>query len=303
MRRSAKSTTVPRSGIQKTTVQVAAVPRKDARAAEDLTVVVVVAATEVAVVAIAVVAVAVVIVVVVATGQGAGASRGMDPEGADGFFWIQAEGETRLATENMVPGNQTYNEALVRKKGVEYRLWDPFKSKLAAAIMNGLDEFPFKIGSSVLYLGASTGTTVSHISDIVGPSGTVFAVDHASRTSRDLLDRVASYRRNVIPILQDARRPDGYFGVYGRIDTVYTDIAQPDQTEIAIANCDRFLRPGGHLFLTIKARSIDVTKSPGRVVTAETAKLDGRFEVIQTINLQPYSKDHGMVVARSVVGL
>ena len=87
------------------------------------------------------------------------------------FFWIKSEGQEKLATENMVPGNQVYKEKLIIKRGIEYRLWDPFRSKLAASIMNGLDIFPFENKSQILYLGASTGTTVSHVSDIVGPSG------------------------------------------------------------------------------------------------------------------------------------
>ena len=123
------------------------------------------------------------------------------------FFWIKSEGEKKLATENLVPGNQVYKEKLIIKKGIEYRLWDPFRSKLAASIMNELEEFPFENKTKVLYLGASTGTTVSHISDLVGPSGIVFSVEHASSVARDFLDRVASYRTNVIPILQNARKP------------------------------------------------------------------------------------------------
>ena len=126
-------------------------------------------------------------------------------EGNQSFFWIKSEGEKKLATENLVPGNQVYKEKLIIKQGVEYRLWDPFRSKLAASIMNELEEFPFENKSKVLYLGASTGTTVSHVSDIVGPSGIVFSVEHASRVAGDFLDRVATYRTNVIPILQDAR--------------------------------------------------------------------------------------------------
>lgn len=218
-------------------------------------------------------------------------------EGAEGFFWIRSEGERKLATENLVPGNQVYGEKLVLKKGTEYRLWNPFRSKLAAAIMNGLDGFPFKARSTVLYLGASTGTTVSHLSDVVGASGVIFAVEHASRVARDLLDRVAGHRSNVIPIIQDARRPREYFSAYGKVDVVYADIAQPDQTEIAIANCDRFLKPGGFLFLVIKTQSIDVTKPPSEIVRAETKKLRDKFEVLQTLNLHPYDKDHAMVVA------
>lgn len=214
------------------------------------------------------------------------------------FFWIKSEGQRKLATENLVPGNQVYKEKLIIKKGIEYRLWDPFRSKLAAAIMNELEDFPFENKTKVLYLGASTGTTVSHISDIVGPSGIVFAVEHASRVARDFLDRVAAYRSNIIPILQDARRPKEYFSVFGKVDVVYVDIAQPDQTEIAMNNCEMFLKKGGYFFLVIKTRSIDVTKSPKKIVEEETEKLQKRFEVLQSIDLHPYDKDHAIVIAR-----
>jgi len=214
------------------------------------------------------------------------------------FFWIKSEGEKKLATENLVPGNQVYKEKLIIKKGVEYRLWDPFRSKLAASIMNELEEFPFENKTKVLYLGASTGTTVSHISDIVGPSGIVFSVEHASRVARDFLDRVATYRTNVIPILQDARRPKEYFSVFGKVDVVYVDIAQPDQTEIAINNCEMFLKKGGYFFLVIKTRSIDVTKAPKRIIEEEVEKIKEKFDVLQSIDLHPYDKDHAMVIAR-----
>ena len=214
------------------------------------------------------------------------------------FFWIKSEGQQKLATENFVPGNQVYKEKLIVKKGIEYRLWDPFRSKLAAAIMNELDYFPFENKTKVLYLGASTGTTVSHISDIVGSSGIVFAVEHASRVARDFLDRVASYRKNIMPILQDARKPKEYFSVFGKVDVVYVDIAQPDQTQIAIDNCEMYLKKDGYFFLVIKTRSIDVTKSPKRIVEEETQKLQTRFHVLQKIDLFPYDKDHAMVIAK-----
>jgi fibrillarin-like pre-rRNA processing protein len=214
------------------------------------------------------------------------------------FFWIKSEGQEKLATENMVPGNQVYKEKLIIKRNVEYRLWDPFRSKLAASIMNELDYFPFENKTKVLYLGASTGTTVSHISDIVGSNGIVFAVEHASRVARDFLDRVASFRSNIIPILQDARKPKEYFSVFGKVDVVYVDIAQPDQTKIAIDNCEMFLKKGGYFFLVIKTRSIDVTKDPKRIVTEEIEKLKTKFEVLQSIDLHPYDKDHAMVIAK-----
>ena len=214
------------------------------------------------------------------------------------FFWLKTEGQNKLATENLVPGNQVYNEKLVNKNGIEYRIWDPFISKLAASIMNRLEEFPFKENSSVLYLGVSTGTTASHISDIVGIEGKIFAVEHSSRVARDFLDRVASYRKNIIPILQDARQPREYFSVYEKVDIVYSDIAQPDQTEIAIANCKAYLKNNCYLFLVIKTRSIDVTQSPKKIIENELKKLQPNFEILQQIDLYPYDKDHAMIISK-----
>lgn len=219
-------------------------------------------------------------------------------EDGKNFVWLKVEGQKKLATENLVPGNQVYKEKLIKNKDIEYRLWDPFRSKLAAAIMNDLQIFPFKEGSNVLYLGVSTGTTVSHVSDMVGPRGMVFGVEHASRVARDFLDRVASHRKNIIPIMQDARQPQQYFSVYSKVDVVYVDIAQPDQTEIAISNCKMFLKPGGYLFLVIKTRSIDVTKAPKKIIENEKNKLKQNFEIVQVIDLAPYDKDHAMVIAR-----
>lgn len=213
------------------------------------------------------------------------------------IFWFQIDGEKKLATENLVPKNQVYNEKLVKIKGTEYRIWNPFRSKLAATIMNGLRDFPFMQKSSVLYLGVSTGTTISHISDIVGQNGIIFGIEHTSRVARDFLDRVASYRKNIIPIIQDARKPQEYFSVFKKVDVVYVDIAQPDQTDIAINNCKMYLKSNGYLFLVIKTRSIDVTKDPKKVISNEIKKLESLFEIKQIINLHPYDKDHAIVIA------
>ena len=216
------------------------------------------------------------------------------------FFWIQVDGEEKLATVNLVPGNQVYNEKLVQMNGSEYRVWNPFRSKLAAAIMNELEDFPFTEKSNVLYLGVSTGTTISHISDMVGQSGIIFGIEHASRVARDFLDRVASHRKNIVPIIHDARKPEEFFSVYKKVDAVYVDIAQPDQTDIAIENCKLYLKSGGYLFLIIKTRSIDVTKDPKRVIENETKKLESLFQIRQTIDLHPYDKDHAIVIATSL---
>lgn len=213
--------------------------------------------------------------------------------------WIVVDGERQLATLNLVEGNSVYGERLVRYKGDEYRIWDPFRSKLAGAMKKGLKDLPVKKSIKVLYLGASTGTTVSHISDIVGLEGIVFAVEPAIRVARELIENVASKRSNVVPIIEDARKPQSYFSIFGKIDLVYSDIAQADQTDIALANCHAYLKKGGAILVVIKTRSIDVTMDPKAVVAREAKRLqDNGFHINQVINLDPFDKDHSIIYAK-----
>ena len=204
----------------------------------------------------------------------------------DNISNIILDGREHLATLNLIRGNTVYGERLILKKGNEYRIWDPFRSKLAAALTKGLKNFHLPARSNVLYLGASTGTTVSHLSDIVGQIGKIFAIESSSRVARELIINVASKRQNFIPIIADARKPRSYFSIFDTIDLVYCDIAQPDQTCIAIENCKVYLKAGGVLLLVIKTRSIDVTMDPRKVIKQEVKKLEeNSFVVIQRVDL------------------
>jgi fibrillarin-like pre-rRNA processing protein len=209
-----------------------------------------------------------------------------------------------IATENLTPGHSFYGEALVthkfQGKRVEFRSWDPFRSKLSASILNKLEYFPFASSAHCLYLGASTGTTVSHVSDIVGAQGRVFAVELASRVARELLENVVKYRKNVIPIIADAKHPEKYTTIYGGVDVVYCDIAQPDQTQIAIENCKVYFDKNkpGQLFLVVKASSIDALKSKRQVFSDQVQILEkAGFQVLQQIDLEPYDRNHAMLIA------
>jgi len=208
----------------------------------------------------------------------------------------ERKGRAALLTRNLVPGKRVYNEELVQREGGEYRTWDPFRSKLAAAILKGMPDDVIKEGDRVLYLGASTGTTASHISDIVGPGGLVIGVEFAPRVAREFVERVARERKNVIPFVADARDPSKYS--IAEVDVVYCDIAQPDQTEIAITNCSRLLRKSGRLLLAVKARSIDVLKDPDVIYEEEKRKLEkAGFRVERIVDLSPFEKDHVLVSA------
>jgi len=209
------------------------------------------------------------------------------------------DGLERLATQNLAPGRAVYGERLVKHGNAEYRTWDPYRSKLAAAILKGLETVPIQPGHKVLYLGAASGTTASHVSDILGKEGHVYCVEFASRSIRELVDNVCTYRLNMSPILADARLPERYAALVGKVDDIYCDVAQPEQAKILADNADRFLRPKGWVMLAVKAQSIDVTKEPSDVYEQEIKILKSRFfRIEQTVPLEPFDKAHAMIVAQ-----
>jgi len=210
------------------------------------------------------------------------------------------DGAQRLATKNLTPGRNVYGERLKRYEGVEYRVWDAFRSKLAAAILKNLKTVPIKPSHKVLYLGAASGTTASHVSDIVGEKGHVYCVEFAPRAIRELVNNVCAYRLNMSPILEDARFPEKYsMFMSGNVDDIYCDIAQPEQAKILADNADLFLKKSGSIMLAVKAQSIDVTKEPSEVYKSEVKVLENRgFHIEEIVHLEPYDKAHAMIVAQ-----
>ena len=218
----------------------------------------------------------------------------------EGIYWIILEdGTKRIATRNLTPGRSVYGERLIRIDESEYRIWDPYRSKRAAAILKGMKDLPIRGRSRVLYLGAASGTTASHVSDIVGEKGYVYCIEFSPRSIRDLIDNVCRFRVNMAPILADARFPIKYSTLVGEVDVIYCDIAQPEQASTLADNAGIYLRKGGWIMLAVKARSIDVTKEPSEIYQREINTLKERgFKIAETINLEPYEKDHAMVIAQ-----
>lgn len=210
------------------------------------------------------------------------------------FPGIYGDGN-KLYTVNLVPGKRVYGEKLMNKEK-EYREWDPTRSKMAAAIINGLREAAIKEKSRVLYLGASTGTTCSHVSDIIGSEGIIYAVEFSERVFHPLMN-LAKDRKNIVPILADARKPEDYsFTEY--CDVVFVDIADPQETDIAIRNANEFLEHG-YVMVAIKSQSIDVTKKPEQIYKQEAKKMkDAGFTVLQLIDLEPHEDKHAFILAK-----
>lgn len=219
----------------------------------------------------------------------------------EGVFIARGK-EDSLVTRNMAPGVSVYGEKRVAVDGategekIEYRVWNPFRSKLAAAILAGLDNIYVKPGSKLLYLGAASGTSVSHCSDLVGPEGAVYAVEFSHRSGRDLVN-MAKQRPNVIPIIEDARHPQKYRMLIPMVDVVFADVAQPDQARIVGLNAQYFLKNGGNFVISIKASCIDSTAPPEAVFAREVKKLqEMQLRPKEQVTLEPYERDHAMVV-------
>jgi rRNA 2'-O-methyltransferase fibrillarin len=196
----------------------------------------------------------------------------------------------------MTPGESVYGEKRIsiasqnelgEEEKVEYRVWNPFRSKLAAGILGGLDDihvsctpspslqrqdhlltWQIRPGAKVLYLGAASGSSVSHVSDVVGPEGVVYAVEFSHRSGRDLIG-MAKKRTNVIPIVEDARHPQKYRMLVQMVDVIFADVAQPDQARIIALNAHHFLKNGGAIVISIKANCIDSTAPAAQVFASE----------------------------------
>lgn len=235
-----------------------------------------------------------------------GAKVVVEPHRHKGVFIARGK-EDAIVTLNMTPGVAVYGEKRITVDGpigadgnatkVEYRVWNPFRSKLAAAVIGGVDNIWIQPGYKVLYIGAAAGTSVSHVSDIVGPTGAVYAVEFSHRPGRDLIN-MAKSRTNVIPIIEDARHPLKYRMLVGMVDTVFADVAQPDQARIVALNSHHFLKNGGHSVIAIKATCIDSTAAPEAVFRREVSKLQQeKFKPLEQLTLEPFERDHAVVIS------
>ena len=200
----------------------------------------------------------------------------------------------RLATENLAKGTKVYDEELVKANGTEYRTWNPYRSKLAAAILKGMRNMHIRKGANVLYLGAATGTTCSHVSDIIGMEGSLYCVEFSERNMRQLLG-VCSARENMLPLFKDARDLEQYAEDVGTVDVLYQDLSARDQAELLLLN-GGLLRKGGYAYVAIKSQSISVSKHPRVVYKEFFAKVSGSFQLVESMDIAPFDRMHMFAV-------
>ncbi|OGS42035.1 MAG: hypothetical protein A3K67_07805 [Euryarchaeota archaeon RBG_16_62_10] len=201
-----------------------------------------------------------------------------------------------LLTINAAPWYNVYGERLEEVEGIQYRVWNPHRSKLSALIHLGVKGFGLDRSTKVLYLGAASGTTASHVSDVVS-DGVVFAVEISERSFRQLV-KVAESRKNLIPILEDANCPEEYAHMIEGVGFVYQDIAQRNQVDIFVKNMCAF--EAEHGILMLKSRSVNVNRRPKDVYSeVRKALVSARFKVREVIDLDRYAKDHAAFVVEA----
>ncbi len=202
---------------------------------------------------------------------------------AHNIYLIERDGRKSLATRSGYP--PYYGE----KKHENLREWIAWRSKFAAMTLNG---YLPQLGPhwKVLYLGAASGTTLSHFSDVFD-SGIIYAVEYSPKPFSKLLE-LAKERKNIIPLLEDASKPWNYNGIVEEVDLVYQDIAHKEQLKIFTMNANMFLKAKGSGLIMVKARSIDSTAEPEEVFDDVVEKLSSQFSIIKQGRLDPYHKDH-----------
>ncbi len=184
-----------------------------------------------------------------------------------------------------------YGEKIIREGTMYLREWSPDSSKIAAAIKKG---FKLKLNSesNVLYVGCSTGTTLSHVTDIV-VNGNIVANDISPECMISLL-QLMKIKKNIIPILSDYRvLTENKELDKEKFTFIFQDVSQKDQTDIFLEILKKFLAVGGQAAISLKTRSIDSSKSPKAVLDKEVLKIKkAGFRIINTYNLEPFEKEH-----------
>jgi fibrillarin-like pre-rRNA processing protein len=206
--------------------------------------------------------------------------------------WAGVAREGReLFTPNAEPGSRVYGEELRTAAGIEYRRWDPFRSKLAAFLLREPSGEVLAAPRTALYLGGAHGTTVSHLADL-WPSSSIFVVEKSPTSFVSLL-ALARRRANLLPLLADAQLPERYRADVGEAEFLYQDVAQRDQVAIFVENADACLARPGRGILMLKIRSVTQRK-PGASVVREARERLGRagFRVDAEEELAPFARDH-----------
>ena len=167
------------------------------------------------------------------------------------IFQIQIGNEEQLATKNMVKGTKTRKEKIVIVNNEEFLEWNPYKSKLAAAIRNGLQIIPIIKNSKIVCINLPEESTMLHISNIVGSGGSVFVID-VNKNKKSFLNKLVNTHKNIIPIYDTVDELSFSSSITGKVDALYVDIPESEQIEQIVEKYGSLLKNEGFLMLIAK---------------------------------------------------
>ena len=200
--------------------------------------------------------------------------------------WIFHNNKTTLITKNSKPN--IYGDSF-QKNNLFCNVWEPFSSKLAAGIFNGLEIFPILKDSKILYISNFPNNTLTHLSDIVGSNGRVFFYEH-NQNVKDSNKDFFSYNKNISAIfdINEIILPDKS----NKLDVIIVDVDY--DFNIIVDSISNRLKIGGFLFFVEK--TIVLTKKP-----IENVNVMQKYDIIQKINLANFFKDFTMIVAQKLL--
>ena len=229
------------------------------------------------------------------------------------IFQLQIGNEEQLATKNLVEGTKTHKEKTVIVNGEEFLEWNPYKSKLAAAIRNGLQILPIIKNSKIVCISPLEESTILHISNIVGNGGSVFVII-VDKNKKSFLNKLVDTHKNIIPIYDTVDELSSS-SITGKVDALYVDIPESEQIEMIVKKYGSLLKNDGFLMLIVKKDDNAIIEKDIAGWMAEqraglnkvreiTTKLKSQFEIIQEINLgisyamEPYHKFYTFILAQ-----
>ncbi len=210
------------------------------------------------------------------------------------IIWTTYDNSLRLTTKNLVKGFKFKNEKLIYRDQNELRLWKPYRSKLAAGIINGLEIIPLSEDSRILYFGIKNGITLNHMSDIVGQNGKIFAISEQIDYS---LKNLSKIKENIILLEQDKSKNFERL-ITEKVDLLFVDLPETNYSEIII-NFKKFLHDSGFLIFIFRTKDARVKNKNSENKLDLFDELNSNFQIIQIINLTDFFKEFSMVLAKN----
>ena len=198
------------------------------------------------------------------------------------FEWVFHKNQLTLVSSTL-HNNKNFS---YKHENLFYHIWDPYSSKLAAAIFNGLEIFPFINNSKILYVTDFPNYTFMHLSNLVNTDGMVFLNEPEKSINSN--NKLVSQLKN-LKIIDDIES----FNILQELDVVLIDVDFNFSKEI-LETITNFLKKNAFIFLTQKTEMVNEENN----IFKEEFSI--KYDIIQKINLTDFFKDLTMIIAKKL---